>query len=77
MDLIVNNIDFLKPLLNLRVVTILLSQVLVHLNDLSIVLVNGRLRLAITICCVNLKLLQSLGQLLVVFLEGVNLGLAS
>ena len=76
MHLIVHNIDFLESLLDLRVVTINLGQVLIHLDEFSIVLVNSGFRLFVTVGTIDLKLLQSLGQLLVILLEGIYLGLA-
>jgi len=72
-DLVVHDVNLLEALLQVLVITLYKSQVLVELNDLSVVGVKGSV--VIVISLVNLKILQFGGQLLVVFFQGVDLGL--
>ena len=73
-DLVVNDINLLETLLKGLIVTIYNSEILIHLNDLSIVRLGVSLSGLFVIGSINLKLLESLGQLLVILLKRVNLG---
>ena len=75
LNLIVNDVNFLESLLDLLIVTVNKSQVLIHLNELSVVFVRSRGLINI-IRGIDLQLLQPLGQLFVIFLKVVNFGLA-
>ena len=72
-DLVINNINLLEALLDLLVVTIHQSEVLVHLNQLGVIGIQIDISSLVLISSVNLELLKALGQLLVVFLELINL----
>lgn len=71
--LVVDDVDFLESLLDLLVVSVDEGQVLVHLNNLSVV--HGGVLILIVVTLVNLQLLEALGKLLVIFLESVDLSL--
>ena len=70
--LVVHDVNLLEALLQVLVITLDKGQVLVELNDLSVVSVEGSV---IIVSLVNLKILQFGSQLLIVFLQGVDLGL--
>ena len=72
-DLVINNINLLEALLDLLVVTIHQSEVLVHLNQLGVIGIQIDISSLVLISSINLELLKALGQLLVVFLELINL----
>lgn len=72
-NLIVNNVDLLEAFLEVLIIALDKSQVLVELNDFSVIAVGSG---GFTIIgLVDLEVLQLGGELLVVFLEGVDLGL--
>ena len=74
-DLVVNDVDLLETLLEGLIVTIYNSEILVHLNDLSIVRLGVSLSGIISVIGgIDLELLEPLGQLLVILLKRVNLG---
>lgn len=73
LNLIIDNVNLFESLLDVSVITIDSLELLVHLDELSIIRV--RCRRIIVISRVNLKLLKSLGELLIILLKVVNLGL--
>lgn len=69
-DLVVNDVDLLETLLEGLIVTIYNSEILVHLNDLSIVRLGVSLSGIISVIGgIDLELLEPLGQLLVILLK--------
>ena len=74
MDLIVDNIDLFESFTDISVGLVNSGQVLIHLNELRVVVVGSW---NIVISGINLQVLQSPGQLLVVLLQAIDLGLAS
>ena len=57
------------------VVTVDESQILVHIDDLLVILID--LLLFIITGVIDLELLQLLSQLLIIFLKSINLGFTS
>jgi len=74
--LVVNNVHLFKSILDHLVVAVDQSQVLVHLNDLSVAFVRSWCRFTICVSGIDLELCQPRGQLLIILLKVVNLGLA-
>jgi len=74
LNLIIDNVNLFESLLDVSVITIDSLELLVHLDELSVIRVRCRCSI-IVISRVNLKLLKSLGELLVILLKVVDLGL--
>ena len=72
LNLIIDNVDLLESFSDVSVGLIDSCQILVHLNELGIITVNGR---SIVISGINLQLLKSFRQLLVILLQAVTLRL--
>jgi len=66
-NLVVDDVDFLEALLNRREVPVNSGKILVHRNELGVILVSFRLTIVV-VTLVNLELRQLLHQLLVIFL---------
>ena len=74
LDLIVHNVNAFESLLQLLQLLVHLGQVLVHLNDFSVVGVSRFAALVVMISLVDLKFVEALIKFFVLFLEFVNLG---
>ena len=74
-DLVVDDVDLLEALLDLLVITVDQGEVLVHLDQLSVVRVELGRVVSLFVSGVDLELLETLGQLFVVLFELVDLGL--
>ena len=72
-NLIINDVGLFESLLKLLIFTIDRGKILIHLDDLFVIQVNGILCfLVLVVSGVYLELLKAISELLVVFLESID-----